>query len=432
MRILIPIAHVGHQLPLLFSLLILNQTAISAAPKNLTVATQSELDHSLRQLTPGTTIQIQPGRYRGGIHLKRVAGRPDAPIVIEAADSSRPPEFVGQATGFHLSACSHILLRHLTIRASSGNGINVDDGGDSINPPTGIALVGLTVQDVGPKGNRDGIKLSGINQFEVRDCKVERWGDSGSAIDMVGCHEGLIKNCQFRHRSEIPANGVQTKGGSSDITIADCYFYDAGSRALNIGGSTGRDYFRPRDADYEAKRVRVTDCIIVGSDAAVAFVGVDQATFKHNTVFLPKRWIIRILQESTGQEMVPCGNVTIADNLIIFREDQIRSHLNLGAGTAPETFQFERNLWYCEDHPANSKPRGMPVQEVDGSYDHRPLIENAAGQDMRLIKIIGKATPPNPLPGARTLYREHESPTGSEGSLPTEISIPSDEKSDVQ
>lgn len=406
MRLPIPITLVGHQLPLLCLLIILNQTATYAAPKNLTVATQLELDHSLQQLTPGTTIQIQPGRYRGGIYLKRVAGRPDAPIVIEAADSSRPPEFVGQATGFHLSACSHIELRHLTIRASTGNGINIDDGGDSITPPTGISLIGLTVQDIGPKGNRDGIKLSGISQFEVRNCEVERWGDSGSAIDMVGCHDGLIKNCKFRHRSEIPANGVQTKGGSSDITITGCHFDEAGTRALNIGGSTGRDYFRPRDADYEAKSIHVTDCVIIGSDAAVAFVGVQQASFNHNTLYLPKRWIVRILQESTGQEMVPCGNVTIADNLIIFREDQIRSHLNIGAGTASETFRFERNLWYCEDHPAHSKPRGMPVQEVDGIYDHRPLFENADAHNLRLIKITGKASLPDPLPGARILNRD--------------------------
>ena len=39
----------------------------------------------------------------------------------------------------------------------------------------------------------------GLDDFQVLNCTVERWGkDSGSAIDMVGCHRGLILNGTFR------------------------------------------------------------------------------------------------------------------------------------------------------------------------------------------------------------------------------------------
>ncbi len=390
-----------HLFALLCSLYLIEQPAIALETKYVRVSTQSELENALKELAPGITLQIAPGRYRGGIYLKQLRGKPEAPVIIEASDSNRPPEFIGQATGIHLSSCSHLELRHLIIREASGNGINIDDGGDPQNPPSGIVLVGLTIQDVGPEGNRDGIKLSGIDRFEIRDCKVERWGESGSAIDMVGCHDGLIKGCKFRYRSSIPANGVQTKGGTSDVRISNCQFEDAGSRALNIGGSTGRDYFRPPHANFEAKRIEVNDCVIIGSDAAVAFVGVDQATFKHNTLYLPNRWIFRILQESAGPEMVPCRHVTVANNLIVFRAAQIRSHLNLGAGTAPETFRFEGNLWYCEDQPQRSKPRGLPVQEENGIYDQIPLFENAAKKNLRLINIKGTTMPKIPRPGAR-------------------------------
>ena len=41
--------------------------------------------------------------------------------------------------------------------------------------PPAIVLEGLTVRRVGPRGNRDGIKLSGVTDFRVESCRVERF-----------------------------------------------------------------------------------------------------------------------------------------------------------------------------------------------------------------------------------------------------------------
>jgi hypothetical protein len=41
--------------------------------------------------------------------------------------------------------------------------------------------------------------------------------------------------------------------------------------------------------------------------------------------------------------------------------------VNLGAGTAPETFTFARNWWYCVDQPERSRPK-LPTPEIDGVY----------------------------------------------------------------
>ena len=51
----------------------------------------------------------------------------------------------------------------------------------------------------------------------------------GSGIDMVGCHDGRILNCDFRHRGDNGANGVQTKGGSSNVAIQRCRFENIGT-----------------------------------------------------------------------------------------------------------------------------------------------------------------------------------------------------------
>src|SRR6185295_6848225 len=104
---------------------------------------------------------------------------------------------------------------------------------------------------VGPGGNCDGIKLSGVDEFRVASCTVEGWGTGGgSAIDMVGCHDGVVESNNFlgasgAGESTSSGNGVQTKGGSANIVIRRNRFENAGARAINIGGSTGRQYFRP-------------------------------------------------------------------------------------------------------------------------------------------------------------------------------------------
>lgn len=215
----------------------------------------------------------------------------------------------------------------------------------------------------------------------IEGCRIERWGEAGSAIDMVGCHHGEIKDCQLRFRSDIPGNGVQTKGGTAHIAVRRCRFTDAGSRAVQIGGSTGRDFFRPRDADYEARDILVEDCTFSGSMSPIAFVGVDGAVVRYNTIYRPTRWVMRILQETRGEEFIPCRNGEFSNNLIVFDAEQVRTVVNVGDATSPETFHFARNHWYRLDAPQNSHRLNLPAQETEGSYGKDPLfLDPEAGQ----------------------------------------------------
>src|SRR5690606_34350733 len=129
-------------------------------------------------------------------------------------------------------------------------------------------------------------------------------------------------------------NGVQTKGGSRDIVVRRCRFEHAGQRAVNIGGSTGRAFFRPRPEGFEAMNIRVEDCTFVGSLTPVAFVGADGATVEHNTIYRPRRWGFRVLQETHDPDFMPCRNGRIIDNVIAFRSDEMTVPVNVGPGTA--------------------------------------------------------------------------------------------------
>jgi Right handed beta helix region len=352
----------------------------------VSVADRAELVKALQSAQPGSVILVAPGKYAGGLSAAKVSGEKGRPIVIKAADAKQPPVFEGGQSGMHLAGCSYVELSHLTFTGAKANGLNIDDGGSIDDPAKGIVLRHVTVADVGPQGNRDGIKLSGVDDFLVADCKVSRWGAGGSGIDMVGCHHGIVEGCEFEHdpAASVQANGVQTKGGSADIVVRRCRFTGAGGRGVNIGGSTGAAYMRPAKPGSEARDITVEDCYFVNIMAPVAFVGVDGAVFRHNTLYHPGKWALRILQENRAPEFAPSRKGVFTDNLIVFRSTELTEAVNAGGGTEPASFTFARNVWFCEDKPAESQRRvRLPAPETEGVYGTDPKLRDAAAGDFR-------------------------------------------------
>jgi Right handed beta helix region len=348
-----------------------------------TVADTQQLQEALSRARPGETIRIAPGEYRGGVTGQGLRGVPGKPIILKAADPKRPPVFKGGMTGLHLSMVSHLELHDLIVIGATGNGINIDDGGTLDRPSHHILLRNLAIRDIGPTGNRDGIKLSGVDDFRVEGCTVERWGSGGSGIDMVGCHRGEIVGCIFRHGDTTGDSGVQDKGGSQDILIRRCRFEHAGQRAVNLGGSTDLPFFRPKPEGYEAKEITVEDCTFNGSMTPVAFVGVDKAVVRHNTIYRPRRWGFRILQETREPGFVPCRNGQFIDNLIAYRSDEMILPINIGDATDPQSFTVARNAWYCLDAPHRSRLK-LPILETDGLYGIAPGFRDAEHGNLRL------------------------------------------------
>jgi hypothetical protein len=366
-------------------------TAGAAEPAGTTtVRDAAGLRRALADAKPGARILIEPGEYPGGLSFAGLRGEAGKPIVIAGSDPKNPPVFAGGGSGMHLSDPAHLELRDLAFRGASGNGLNVDDGGSYETPAHHLLLAGLTVTDVGARGNQDGIKLSGVDDFRIEGSRIERWGTGGgSAIDMVGCHRGVIEKNLLRHTDEEGSTGIQAKGGSSGIAIRGNRFESAGGRAVNAGGSTGLAFFRPPLAGgsggerFEAKDILVEGNTFIGGGAAVAFVGADGAVARFNTIYRPRRWALRILQENREEGFVPCRRGEFTDNVIAFRSAEWRGAANVGPNTSAESFKFERNFWYSLDRPERSRPE-LPAAETGGSYGSDPLFADPEKGDLSL------------------------------------------------
>jgi|GEM_PF-1195744 len=350
---------------------------VHAAPaQTVTANSREQLIELVNSAKPGTTIRLAPGDYKGGLRFKGLHGEADKPIAIVGTDGDRMPTIRGGTSCIQISSSSHLVLENIRLEGATGNNLNIDDGGTIDKPTHHITLRRLVVRDVKASGNNDGIKLSGITDFLIEECVVTDWGKGGSGIDMVGCHRGVIRNCQLS-RTNQGATGIQCKGGTSNIRILKCRFNNAGMRHINLGGSTGRQFFRPKfkaKDNAEARDLEVAGCTFVGPGAPVAFVGVHSANVHHNTIVNPSPWAMRILQETTGEDFITCKDGVFADNLIVFKQSELRRTVNIGPNTNPGSFTFARNWWYCTDQPGKSKPT-LPKKEEDGVYGKDPKLD---------------------------------------------------------
>lgn len=339
-----------------------------------------------RAAQPGTRIRVAAGTYPAVGFIANLQGSPQAPIAI-VADGAVVLDGGGGGAVMQLSDPRYVVIEGFTLQNAGGNGLNIDDGSTYATPAEYLVLRRLRVRNIGSGGNSDCIKLSGVNRFHILESDLSGC-NAGNTIDMVGCHDGVIARNTF-HTS--PGGGVQAKGGSADILIHGNRFIDLPGRSINAGGSTGLSYFRPIDAAYEAARIRMIANVFVrvgaGGGAPVAFVGCDACVFAHNTIIEPRTWVARILQESTDSRFVPSRNGHFINNIVVFNQAELRSFLNVGAGTAPETFRFGSNLWFALDNANFGGPQysGTGVPPESGSIVQRdPSMVNRAGGDYHL------------------------------------------------
>jgi hypothetical protein len=350
--------------------------------KDIAVHNSSELLKVLRGSREVALILLVPGEYKGGIYIQGISGQADNPITIRGADPKNPPIFSGGGSqAIHMADCSYITLANIKVQGYSSNGINIDDGGSFETPSHHIVVENVTILNTGPTGNRDALKMSGVDEFVVRNCRIEGWG--GSGIDMVGCHSGKVTGCTFLGKKGYSqSNGIQLKGGTAKVVVEKSLFKNAGHRSINLGGSTGLQYFRPKVGDYEATDIKIAGNRFIGSMAPIAWVTARGGHVHHNTIIFPEKWILRILQETKDTKFKPCHDGIFENNLVIY-DSRINVFVNVGPRTAPATFTFRENGWHQVE---GSRKPVLPVQEQNGIYNVKVSLDSQS-QEGGVVKI---------------------------------------------
>ena len=359
------------------------------------VSDLKSLRAALSKAEPGDRILITQGIYDGGFSLVNTQGTKERPIVIAGNDPEFPPVFQGRGEAVKMSGIGYVKIKNIRIEKRSGNGINIDDGGNHGQPSHHIILENVQISDTGKKGNIDAIKMSGVDHFVVRNCRIQGWG--GSGIDFVGCHKGVVQGCTFEgvpgYRTK---NAMQIKGGSSRVLVENNAFLNCGERTINLGGSTGKPYFRPQDANYEAENIIVAGNKFIGGEAHIAWVTSRNSHVHHNIFYLPEKYVGRILQETKNSQFISCRKGFFEANMVV-TDERVRTFFNIGPNTLPETFSFSENAWYR--FQSDKKP-DLPTMEVRGIYDVYPDLLDFGTANMRIGSKSDKLK--NVGPGAYT------------------------------
>ncbi len=351
------------------------------------------LERAAQDAVPGAALALAPGDHAVDQYLADLHGTAAAPIWIGGAGA----RFAGGGQAIHLVRPRYVVLHDIEVTGQTANGLNVDDGGDYADPLAAHHVVfrGLDVHDVGTGGNQDCLKLSGLREYHVLDSAFTRCSAGGSAIDHVGCHRGVIARNTF---TDHGSNSIQTKGGSEDIEIRWNTFTNGGLRPLNLGGSTGFEFFRPpldpTAPNAEARDIRAVANWIDGGDAPIAFVGCVGCLAAHNTIRSPGNWVFRILQETTsygGYTFEAAQSGQVINNLVVFERSEVSTDVNIGANTLPDTFTWITNLFYATDDPGASAPT-LPGTETGTLSGLDPLLD-AAGVPGAGSPAIGAGTP---------------------------------------
>ncbi|MFN0175389.1 MAG: T9SS type A sorting domain-containing protein [Saprospiraceae bacterium] len=361
-------------------LLLLLSLGLSAATHHVgSGQTFATLNAAVAITQPGDTIIMHGGSYAGGLTITNLKGNANQWITIRNAPGETVI-FEGGGNAIQFVEPEYLHIIGLVFQHQTGNGVNTDDGGTYDTPAHHVVFENCVFRDMSANGNNDLLKLSGLDYFEIRNCEFRNGATGGSGIDMVGCHQGIIKGNFFEN---LGSNSIQCKGGTEHVRIEGNFFRNGGQRTLNIGGSTGLQFFRPDTAHFEAARIQVFSNIIVGSWAPIAYVGAVQVEVANNTIYQPQNWVIRILQETVDPtRFLECGDNSFRNN-IIFLGNNLSTETNIGPNTRPESFVFSNNLWYNFDDSNWSGP-SIPVVDPNQILNANPLFSNPANDDFSI------------------------------------------------
>jgi hypothetical protein len=364
---------------------------------------------ALQGAAAGTDVVLRPGTHAAPGAIGSPQGTATAPIRIRG-EAGAIINASGGTVGLAMSDPRYVVLQDLIVENSPVHGMNIDDGSTYATPGEWLVLRRVTFRNIGAGDNHDCLKLSGINRFYVTESDFSGC-NAGEAIDMVGCHDGFITGNRVH---DTPGSGFQTKGGSKNVVIHGNVFRNVAVHAINLGGSTGDPYVRPLNAPFEGEQIQALSNVIVASgQAAIDFQGCGTCVAANNTIVNPSRWVARILPGARDTSTVPGRDGFFINNVIYYQGADVRSIVNVGPNTQPQTFTFSHNLYFAAAGTGfNGTHAGTGIpNETSSTFQANPQLSNLAMQDFKLLPTSPARAKGRALPAGALFDFERQAPS---------------------
>jgi hypothetical protein len=320
------------------------------------------------RIRPGDEIILMPGRHLDA-DFDQLIGTSKKPIVIRAADEKNPPIIEAQREGIRIKKASFVTIRDLTIVGGTVSGITLGDGieparmaakagnGEEFVPPPqpgagdaaqealgGVLIRNVTIAKVGPRGQRHAISVSGLEGVRIEECLIEGWG--GSGVEIIACRDVSISRCQFRGlRDHGQMHGIRVRAGSERVHIERCRFENAGERVICLGGASDLEEFRTPQS-FEAARVNVERCIILGGGCTVTYLHADDCVVRSNTIVGPKHCVMALLHEQKDPRFTAGNRNVFGINIAVWEPGTLRTLAEISPKADVSKFVLEENIWW--------------------------------------------------------------------------------------
>jgi hypothetical protein len=310
-------------------------------------------DHIL--LESGTHLQS------GNLAISR-SGTPASWIQIKAAPDAGPIIDLNSAGEFRISG-SYISLQDVDIRNGGGNNLHIAPDTTDVHH---VHVADTVIHDLawGPgaaiKINRNNPAGAAVGTICLEGNDVSE-AISNAIIDGVGV-DGAVVIGNDIHDNAVGSHGIFFKGGSADILIEGNVIRGIrGNAALQLGGSTGAQFWNPlypawEGVDQTARNNVITDF----DDSAVEIRGVDGVSVYNNTIVTQSSFAIFRLQVGNNASGGSSGNdnVHISSNLVIGTGGDPQYARNDGGSAS---VVFGPQLWAGAFHNSGAATPGIPT-----------------------------------------------------------------------
>lgn len=236
------------------------------------------LTEALRRAGPGDTIQVKKGKYAGEREKLNfaVSGKPDAWIVLRAADGEVEVDGAGKAFEVVLiSNRSYVAIEGISFHGAQDNVFHI--GTDA----SYVVVRGCKVYGAG--GGGDAIKVNGSDHIYIENCDCSDAGDE--LIDFMACGY-CVSRGNFMHDQKKGQTATFAKGGCHFIMFEKNVVHGIrGAHAIMLGGDSGANLFNPKFPDIECESMIVRNNVIVDcDDSAIEVRGCRNGWVYNNTV----------------------------------------------------------------------------------------------------------------------------------------------------